>query len=352
MQKYQLKIIPINTQAGFILPATLWFLVVLSVFISLISDNTAQLRQQTRQRQLAQQALIEVNNTANILYYLCATHPFNKAGLMMSFDKSLIGPQFHETGLHINGSEIKLNNILYKGWGQSVFSVQDQGTLLSIISPNRSKLYKLLAILKVDISQRNTLIDSLLDYQDKDNLTRLNGAERKQYLQQKLPAPANRKLTTVYELMLVSGWKAQTQLWENNQLGKIFTAEINSSTINLNTAPREVLLTINGVTLAKANTIIANRPYQSLREAYKKIGFNLHFDPLETFLRPSSHLKINIFHPNLSYQKQIHIKLTPGNIQGEPWSIQYILELPVDRNLFKQTAKPSPALFNTLQSNP
>jgi general secretion pathway protein K len=104
-----------------------------------------------------------------------------------------------------------------------------------------SRLFKAMGL---PPDQANALRDSLMDWVDQDEETRLNGAERAQYLANgSTVVPSNRPFKSMEEVRLVRGWDAVERLhpdWRN-----YFTI-IGSGKINANEASIETLSWLTG----------------------------------------------------------------------------------------------------------
>jgi len=112
-------------------------------------------------------------------------------------------------------------------------------------------LKNLLLNLEVPQERADIIVDSILDWVDTDNLRRLNGAEDEYY--QSLPVPykaKNRPFDTVEELLLVKGISPELLFGTVQRKGLIefLTLYGTSSKININAAPREVLMALPGLT--------------------------------------------------------------------------------------------------------
>ncbi len=106
------------------------------------------------------------------------------------------------------------------------------------------------------------IVDSILDWKDSDDLRRLNGAENDYYMSLAKPYKAkNSKFDTLEELLLVKGMKPDILFGNGERKGIIdfITIYSNSSTINLRSAPREVLLAVPGLTPEIVDEIISKR---------------------------------------------------------------------------------------------
>lgn len=117
--------------------------------------------------------------------------------------------------------------------------------------PRRIELLrKYLEVKGVELNDRDTMIDCLLDWIDTDNLVRLNGAEANGAYQ-----PKNMLLTRVDELKRVKGWKDFTSQpdWDAG-----FTVN-STGPIDLAWAPREILLALPGMTEQLVDAFLALR---------------------------------------------------------------------------------------------
>jgi len=109
----------------------------------------------------------------------------------------------------------------------------------------------------------DTIVDSILDWKDGDDLTRLNGAESDYYMS--LPNPYKARddnFQTLEELLLVKGMTPEMLYGGNKKKGIInFLTVVNSgvSTINANAAPKEVLMAVPGITAEIAEAIVSSR---------------------------------------------------------------------------------------------
>lgn len=118
-------------------------------------------------------------------------------------------------------------------------------------SPARELLRKYLEVKGVDLNERETMIDCLLDWVDPDNLVRLNGAEDDSGY-----APPNQPLRTIEELKRVKGWEEFTSRpdWDAD-----FTISTPDGKIDVNWASRDVLLSLPGMTEGLADRFLALR---------------------------------------------------------------------------------------------
>ncbi len=124
------------------------------------------------------------------------------------------------------------------------------------------------------------IVDSILDWTDKDNLRRLNGAEDEYYLSLPVPYRAkNRPFDAIEELLLVRGMTTDILFGTVERKGIIHYLTIygTSSKVNINAAPREVLMALPGLTEDTLKRIMDQREaveFKSVQEIQAITGLN------------------------------------------------------------------------------
>ena len=166
-----------------------------------------------------------------------AMHPAVKAGstaLRGSFPPN----QSFEARITGEGGRLNLNFVA-------------AAALANPTGPAAELLRKYLEVKGVDLNERDRMIDCLLDWVDPDNLVRLNGAEDEPGYK-----PTNGPLKTLDELKRVKGWEEFTSPpdWDAD-----FTLNSNVATIDINSAPRDVLLALPGFTEMMADRFLQMR---------------------------------------------------------------------------------------------
>lgn len=140
----------------------------------------------------------------------------------------------------------------------------------------------------VDTEQADSIVDCVLDWKDADDLHRLNGAEDEYYLSLKTPYRArNGDFESIEELLLVKGITPEILFGGKGKKGitGLLTVHSGSSTINPNSAPREILTAIPGLGAESAERIIARREnaeFNSIEEVRGEAGGD--FASAEPFL--------------------------------------------------------------------
>ncbi len=157
------------------------------------------------------------------------------------------------------------------GKGTFEYTIIDEGGKLNINTASKQQLKHVFRYTGVEGAELDTIVDSIIDWRDRDNLHMLNGAEEDYY--QSLKRPYSCKdgpLDSVEELLLVKGMtpeilhgsaravSSETGEGEKSYSGVARYLTVNGSgRININTAPEVVLEAVLGP--EKANNIIVQR---------------------------------------------------------------------------------------------
>ena len=158
--------------------------------------------------------------------------------------------------------------------GNGTFRVRliDEGGKINLNRVDEASLRTILTNLGVDEPRRSTLVDSILDWIDTDNLHRASGAENDYYESLSPPYTAkNGFFGTVEELLWVKGMtpelffgpggegEAGTGADRRSGLGEIFTVDSPIDRVNLRTASAEVINALLGIPLEKAGAFVEGR---------------------------------------------------------------------------------------------
>jgi general secretion pathway protein K len=135
------------------------------------------------------------------------------------------------------------------------YTISDENGKININTATRQQLKYVIQNTGVDITEVDTIVDSILDWRDKNDLHMLNGAEEDYY--KSLEKPYSCKdgpFDIIEELLLVKGvtpsifYGSQDQEGEDEYSGLVqYFSPWSSRKININTAPREVLEAVLGI---------------------------------------------------------------------------------------------------------
>jgi general secretion pathway protein K len=191
--------------------------------------------------------------------------------------------------------------------GKCRIRIQDESGKIGINWAPDHLLRHMVGSMGLDNETRDTVVDSILDWIDDDQLHRLNGAEEPYY--QSLPKPYSCKdgpIDILEELLLVRG--VTREIFYGGRIGTtmpvgigpikpvkgpglvdLFTVYLSSNRVNINTATKAVLEAIPGIGPKMAMSIITAREkkeFNSLQEVWSTLGQELR--ATEEFLSVSS----------------------------------------------------------------
>ncbi len=170
----------------------------------------------------------------------------------------------------------KIDDRSYKDkMGEGEYSVRiiDESGKIDInamTDANSDILRNLLKNLEVQEEEVNTIVDSILDWKDADDLLHLSGAEDEYYMSLPNPyKPKNANFDTLEELLLVKGMTSEILYGSKEKKGiiNLLTIYSNKIQININAAPKEVLMAIPGITPEIADSIISFREHDEIKNA-------------------------------------------------------------------------------------
>ena len=318
---------------GFVLVLVLAMLVVLSVLAGTIAATVARLRDQALERRQQLQAEIDMASTRATLFYLLSTQPMTMGGLTV--DKRIanardatqqVSGDYDFQALPI-GNEVALDGRTYRGLGVARFSFQDDGGLYGV---NHQPLWTLERLLAQSGQPpqlpAQVLFNRLMDYQDPDDLYRLNSLERDGYARMGLPSPSNLPLATPMELQRIPGWSEALRFMHASEINDTVTVAA-TGVLNINTAPARVLRTIPGLDANMAARAIARRELQPfLYESSFFALLGLQVNPENgVALYPSQSGTLKLWSSHGGRARLVHWTLTPYDNGGRPWREDYEL---------------------------
>lgn len=147
------------------------------------------------------------------------------------------------------------SGVVMLGEHEVAIRARDLGAQLNINTASEDQLRLLFQAVLRDAGLTEKLVQRILDWRDVDDLPRLNGAERDAYLKAgALVLPANRPFRDVAELAMVDGMTPEIL-----ERMTPFLRVYGQGTVNLNSAPEEVLRSIPGMTPQILSNVLAQR---------------------------------------------------------------------------------------------
>ena len=215
-----------------------------------------------------------------------------------------------------------------------VVKIQDGRGLININTINDTFLENFFESLEIPSISIDQLRDSLLDYRDDDDLNRLSGAERDDYIRLNLYPPSNYHLLTPWEAQRILGWSQLSELWAIQYEAPLITT-CRSSGFNPNTASAEALATyLRGVDLERAKLILEfrqNSYFRNARELGDVAGVLLTNQPFFFSFIPGRCLIVDLIERESNERIRFSLTLLPRN-QIQPWQIDYVLRIPQEYN--------------------
>ncbi|WP_189375949.1 type II secretion system protein GspK [Thermomonas carbonis] len=309
-------------------------LVVLSLVAGTVAAITSRLVAQSQQRAQYMQDEVDIASTRATILYLMMSQRVTVRGItvdnLVSFGedgvREIQSPADLDSSLPI-GNEIVPDGRVYRGMGNARFSLQDDHGLFGVNWSSPARLDRLLANGGRAQEPAETLLNRLLDYQDEDDLYRLNSAEADAYRKAGLARPTNRPLTTPMELTRVMGWKAALDFLSPAEINDAISVDT-VSMVNVNTASARVLLTLAGMDQEKVDRVMA---FRKLQPFLTDVSFNQFLgrmqapeEPLTVYPAASGTLKL--WSSSGGQVGLIHWKMTPiDEREGRPWREDYEL---------------------------
>ena len=335
-----------NRIQGFVLVATLWTLLVMTLVVGFIGEWIARSLETSQQGRINRDYLIaEQSSRANLLY-LMSTRRMSVAGITTW--GVLDTREIDDGGLSTApvGGEFRLDGTIYELEDGTQFSLQDQRGLINLNFGSHQMLQQFLLYKGVSFQQRQQLLASLSDYIDEDDLFRINGAERNTYADISLPGPANHVLNSPLEIRQVYGWQRESIPLSDATIARFFST-VRDAQLNINAAPLPVLLSLPGMTVETARRIQDMRtqtPFLSYIDVATRSGA-FSADQLSGYVVfPSNYLSLRIWHPDITgSERYFGVKLTPFKPDSRPWTIfeSRGIQLNQGSDEFEQSAEPA-----------
>lgn len=312
---------------GFVLVLTLWVLAAIAIAAAYFGERVQNTLRLAAARQDIVQAQIALSDGRAEALYRLGTLPLSQAGLGDPPDS------------------IRLDDTPYTDSGGTV-QFQETGGLINLNGLPDDVLQRFLASFGVPQARLAPLVDALRDFTDADDLRRLNGAESEQYRAAGRPdLPRNQPLQSPEELRDVLGWAQQPELWQQPSLLDFVTTQ-GEPGLNPNTAPKQALLALEGVTPDIAQVIIDRRGTERISASWLDRTLGTHYDtlpsPILTF--PGRSVRVTQWVGGLAWGQRYNVQLTPQGATA-PWKLSYFYRLQrgPDQNSAAQPEPNSPA---------
>jgi len=319
---------------GFVLVIVLTLLVVLALLAAAVATSAERTIRAAQADSARFQAELDMDATRETVLFMLSTQRQTLGGLTIAPDAVAILTMVDDDddGFAVLpiGNEIRLDSTPYQGLGTARFALQDDRGLLSLNWAPPSRLNAFYESLGVPQNRWAALDAKRLDYQDADDLHRLNGAEKEHYLRAGLPPPSNRTLASPLELRRIMDLGTLLAQMDDARLLSMLTIARDAS-INLNTAPVEVLMLL-GMRRETAERMVQIRrtaPFVSVWQTQQTFGIPASFEEeLNLFSGRSGSLIV--WNQHTGTRRLVHWSLTPSvtDPDPKPWRIDYEVTLP------------------------
>jgi general secretion pathway protein K len=142
----------------------------------------------------------------------------------------------------------------------------DEGGKININRADEGLLRRVFTNLGIEEQRVHTIVDSILDWRDADDLHRVNGAENEYYLAQAYPYSArNGPFDMIEDLLWVRGvspelfYGLEEDGVKRSALKDVFTVDSQLARVNLRTARAPILHALLGVPLQEAERFVEER---------------------------------------------------------------------------------------------
>ena len=356
-ERLQLSITATTSGRGFILPLTLWMIAIIGLLASTINVWVAQaVANSLALNQRTQLELSQVN-LRNELVYFMAARGTSYRGLEIGsrigsastgdFNAVLAGPSDSGRALKLDGRTYTSEND-----PDLILTIQDGSGLFNLNTSTAKNLRRALTVQNVREADISRMIDTLLDYIDDDDLTRLAGAEKAEYTRLNYPLPANGPLLTPFEAQKVLGWDKLTNLWEIDTRSPFLTTCSAPAGFNVNTAPAAVLsANITGLTPDKAERAVekrAERPFRNIREFGAAAELLIADEPFFYTFTPGRCVVVDVIDKHSEQHVRFSLTLEPTS-QTRPWRVDYAIKIPSQYRAALDNLDPE-AVFPTPES--
>ena len=316
---------PRQRQDGFVLVATLWALAALAVLAARIDTVVATSVRDAVEARRALEAELERRSTEATVLYLLATGRMSHRGLILEEEQRFSDSLRDGESLPEHGDgELLVNGAVYAGLGETRFSVQDEGGLVSVNLPRSAQFQALLAHAGLSAADAERITSLVEDYIDADDTLGLDGAERYDYRQRGLPPPLNWIMSSPQELSKVLGIEEAIPAERWRELWPLLTMRPVSS-YNFNTMRPEVLALLIGLDERVLRRLIDERekaPIMRLSQIALLTGRHLDIDEMEIRLLPSSVMRVSVWRDGDGSRALAGLALTPFG-ESAPWRKDY-----------------------------
>jgi hypothetical protein len=323
---------------GFVLPLTLWVIALMGLAVAAINAWVTTATENARALQAKIANELAMSDLKNELVYDIGSRSMTQRGIEIGSD---VDPengtsdtndmdamfQTKETSAYI---ALDGRPYVFASNPDYVVQLYDARGLINLNSAGQVYTQRLLSLFDVPETLRNQLPDTLADWMDDDDLTRLAGAEKNDYERLQRHPPSNARLMTPLEVQSVLGWDRVPQIWQADLDTPLFTTCAIAG-FNPNTASETALLTyVVGITKESVAQVLEQRrkePFRATRDFMDAAGVTLPNEAFFLSLIPGGCVVVELTNTVTNERTRFSLSVLRV-IQGQPWQVDYALRLP------------------------
>jgi len=320
---------------GFVLALTLWIIALFGLGVAAINTWVTLAVENARTLKLRVEDEVALSDAKNEIIYALATHPMTYRGLEVGSD--VARPTIDDDMFSMSANSESSRFIAFdrrpyilESNDNYVVQIQDGRGLINLNRITPPLLRRFLSLYDAPETLRNQLPDTLQDWIDEDEFTRIAGAEKPDYERRRRLPPSNARLITPMEAQNVLGWDEVPEMWEDDLKEPLFST-CQTAGFNPNTAPAYSLLThMPSLTEDAAKYIVSQRRERAFRHArdfMEAANINV---PNEAFffgVSPGSCMVIDLVNRSSNERTRISLTLVPRS-ENQPWQVDYAIRIP------------------------
>jgi general secretion pathway protein K len=311
-----------KSQRGYILALNIAVLAVMLVGATYMGQRMSLAINLARAEHIRVSGELAMESARAQILYLLATVPRSNYGLGTLPDRAVA----------LDGREYRIGKDIR-------VSFQDARGLISVNGigldgRGRERIERLLGTYNLDVTTISQFTDNLLDYRDIDDLRRINGAEKEDYvLAGKGGEIRNSDLLAPTEVVRVLGWAGSQSLWDGDSIS-YYLNTLSTSLFNPNTADWRALVAITGTTEQIAKSLVKTRRTGETPDISRMIFTDAINDPFglgaTISLYPSETIIVTLHYADSPSSVRMAVKHTPSS-EVSPWLIQYTYKVPLPK---------------------
>jgi hypothetical protein len=319
---------------GFILALTLWMIALFGLGVAAINSWVSMATTNARTLRTRVDDELALSNAKNEIIYALATRPMSNRGLEVGSDlkRSVPDDPFMALAVSETSNFVAFDRRPYvmESNADYVLQIQDGRGLINLNRASAPILRRFLAFYDAPETLRNQLPDTLQDWVDEDEYTRIAGAELPDYERLRRLPPANARLITPMEAQNILGWDQVPRMWEDDLKAPMFSTCVTAG-FNPNTAPEASLLAhIPGLTEEAAKFVVHAREISSFRHARDFMEAANVTVPNEAFFfgtTPGQCMVIDFVNRISGERTRVSLTLDSRSL-NQPWQVDYAYRIP------------------------